>query len=163
IGGKGLFTEEIEAALVEGRIDLAVHSLKDVPTVVPPGLTLAAMLEREDARDALVAAPGMSLAGLPTGARVGTSSLRRQAQGRELRPDLEFVPVRGNVDTRLRRWREGGFDALLLAAAGLKRLGLEGTISEWLDTERFCPAAGQGVLALECRAEDAATQAIVRE
>lgn len=163
IGGKGLFTLELEQALLDGSLDLAVHSLKDVPTVLPDGLRLVAMLEREDARDALVAAPGTTLLSLPAGARVGTSSLRRQAQGCALRPDLQFVPIRGNVDTRLRRWRAGDFDALLLAAAGLKRLGHADAIAEWLDPEQFCPAAGQGVLALEARSGDTHTLAVAAE
>ncbi|HVB40539.1 MAG TPA: hydroxymethylbilane synthase [Terriglobales bacterium] len=159
IGGKGLFTQEIEAGLLDGRLDLAVHSLKDVPTQLPPGLELVAMIERADPRDVLIAAPGMTLERLPRGARVATSSLRRQAQALALRPGLQVVPIRGNVDTRLRRWRDGDFDALLLAAAGLTRLEHTGEIAEYLDPERFCPAAGQGVLALEARSLDAATRA----
>jgi len=162
IGGKGLFTQEIEEGLLAGRLDLAVHSLKDVPSSLPPGLTLGAILERHDPRDALVAAPGTTLGSLPPRARLGTSSLRRQAQALALRPDLEILPLRGNVDTRLRRWRAGDFEALLLAAAGLARLGLEAAIAERLDPEQFCPAAGQGALALECRADDAATLAVLR-
>ncbi|MGH9488390.1 MAG: hydroxymethylbilane synthase [Terriglobales bacterium] len=156
IGGKGLFTLELESALLAGRLDLAVHSLKDVPSSLPEGLILGAVLERADARDALVAAPGMRLQSLRAGARLGTGSLRRQAQARALCPALQIVPVRGNVDTRLRRWRAGDFDALLLAAAGLDRLGLAGTIAERLDPRLFLPAAGQGVLVLECRAGDSA-------
>jgi hydroxymethylbilane synthase len=152
IGGKGLFTQALEAALAEGRIDLAVHSLKDVPSQLDPGFVLAAILERQDPRDALIAAPGLTLATLPPGARVATGSLRRQAQALALRPGLCIEPIRGNVDTRLRRWRAGEFDALLLAAAGLQRLGLAEAVSEWLDPERFCPAAGQGALALEAHA-----------
>lgn len=159
IGGKGLFTQEIEAGLLAGTLDCAVHSLKDVPSTLPEGLVLGAILEREDARDALVAPPGATLAGLARGARVGTSSLRRQAQLLALRPDVTVLPLRGNVDTRLRRFRAGDFDALLLAAAGLQRLGLAGEIRERLAPEQFLPAAGQGVLAIECRAEDAATRA----
>ena len=162
IGGKGLFTQEIEEGLLAGRLDVAVHSLKDVPSTLPPGLTLAAILERQDPRDVLVAAPGTTLARLPPRARLGTSSLRRQAQALALRPDLEILPLRGNVDTRLRRWRAGDFDALLLAAAGLARLGLEAAIAERLAPEQFCPAAGQGALALECRADDAATLQLLR-
>ncbi|MGH9474963.1 MAG: hydroxymethylbilane synthase [Terriglobales bacterium] len=155
IGGKGLFTQEIEAGLIEGRLDAAVHSLKDVPSSLPPGLVLGAVLERADPRDALIAARGLTLLSLPRGARLGTGSLRRQAQALALRPDLEILPVRGNVDTRLRRWREGGFDALLLATAGLERLGLDDAITERLEPAQFLPCAGQGVLALECRAGDA--------
>ena len=163
IGGKGLFTKEIEDGLLNGELDLAVHSLKDVPAELPEGLVLAAFPEREDARDALVAAPGMTWMRLPAGARVGTSSLRRQAQGLALRPDVNIVPLRGNVDTRLRRWRAGDFDALLLAAAGLKRLGLSALVAEWLEPEQFCPAVGQGVLAIETRADDPVTQSVAQE
>ncbi|HET9783865.1 MAG TPA: hydroxymethylbilane synthase [Terriglobales bacterium] len=158
IGGKGLFTQEIEAGLLAGTLDCAVHSLKDVPSTLPEGLVLGAILQREDARDALVTTAGVTLAGLPRGARVGTSSLRRQAQLLALRPDVAVLPLRGNVDTRLRRFRAGDFDALLLATAGLERLGLADAISERLAVEQFLPAGGQGVLALECRAEDAATR-----
>lgn len=154
LGGKGLFTRELEAGLRAGDLDLAVHSLKDVPTEPVPGLVLAAMLEREDPRDVLVATPGATLATLPRGSRIGTCSLRRQAQLLALRPEFEIVPLRGNVDTRLRRWREGACDALLLASAGLHRLGLQRQISEYLEPEQFCPAAGQGILALQCRAGD---------
>ncbi len=151
VGTKGLFTKEIEEALVEGRIDLAVHSLKDLPTELPPGLQLAAIPPREDARDALV---GCALAELPAGATVGTSSLRRAAQLRALRPDLEVEPVRGNLDTRLRKLDEGQYQALVLAAAGLKRLGWQERISECLPVEVMCPAVGQGALAVETRADD---------
>jgi hydroxymethylbilane synthase len=154
IGGKGLFTQALEAALADGRIDLAVHSLKDVPSALDPGFALAAILERDDPRDVLVAAPGATLASLPHGARVATGSLRRQAQALALRPDLRIQPIRGNVDTRLRRWRAGECDALLLAAAGLSRLGLAAAVSEWLDPQRFCPSAGQGALALEAHTEN---------
>jgi len=156
IGGKGLFTKELEEALLARRVDAAVHSLKDVPTDVPPGLALGAVLEREDPRDALVAAPGTTLASLPASARLGTASLRRQAQLLALRPDLKCIPLRGNVDTRLQRWRAGEFDAIVLACAGLRRLGLEAVIAERLDPGHCCPAAGQGALAIECRAGDAA-------
>lgn len=156
IGGKGLFTQDIEARLLSGELDVAVHSLKDVPSQLPSGLVLGAALERADPRDALIAAPGLTLAQLPPHARLGTSSLRRQAQALALRPDLQIVALRGNVDTRLRRWREGACDALLLAVAGLERLGLAGDIAERLDPARFVPAAGQGVLVLECRAGDTA-------
>jgi len=159
IGGKGLFTQDIESRLLDHTLDCAVHSLKDVPSALPPGLVLAATLERDDPRDALIAAPGTSFNQLPRGARLGTSSLRRQAQALALRPDLHCENIRGNVDTRLRRWREGDFDALLLAAAGLRRLGLADVIAEYLEPDAFCPSAGQGVLALECRADDAATLA----
>jgi len=162
IGGKGLFTQEIEAGLLAGELDAAVHSLKDVPSTLPEGLVLGAILEREDARDVLIAPPGTTLESLAQGARVGTSSLRRQAQLLMLRPDVTVLPLRGNVDTRLRKYREAEFDALLLAAAGLDRLGLSQAISERLAIEQFLPAAGQGVLAIECRAEDAATLAQLR-
>lgn len=162
IGGKGLFTQEIEAGLLAGELDAAVHSLKDVPSTLPEGLVLGAILEREDARDVLIAPPGTTLESLAQGARVGTSSLRRQAQLLMLRPDVTVLPLRGNVDTRLRKYREAEFDALLLAAAGLDRLGLSQAISERLAIEQFLPAAGQGVLAIECRADDAATLAQLR-
>jgi hydroxymethylbilane synthase len=146
VGGKGLFTKEIEEALLEGRADLAVHSLKDLPTELPAGLVLAATPVREDPRDAMA---GRRLADLPAGAKVGTSSLRRAAQLRKLRPDLRIEPVRGNVDTRLRKLSEGQYDAIVLAAAGLKRLGWEDRIAEILSPEIICPAVGQGALAIE--------------
>jgi hydroxymethylbilane synthase len=152
-GGKGLFTKEIEEALLEGAIDLAVHSLKDLPTAMPAGLAIAAIPEREDARDAII---GMRLDELPRGARVGSSSERRASQLRLLRPDLRLEPIRGNVDTRLRKLREGQYDAILLAAAGLRRLGLEREIAEIFSPEQICPAPGQGALAIETRERDAA-------
>lgn len=161
VGGKGLFIKEIEAALLERRIDCAVHSLKDVPAEIAPGCRLAAVLPREDARDVLVAHPGMRLLTLPAGARVGTGSLRRQAQARAVRPDLEVVALRGNVDSRLERWRRGDFDALLLAAAGLKRLGRTEAIAEWIAPELLCPPAGQGAIAIECRGDNPALQTIL--
>ena len=148
IGGKGLFTKEIEEALLDGRANLAVHSLKDLPTELPEGLALAAVPVREDPRDALV---GKRMAELAAGAKVGASSLRRAAQLRRLRPDLVVEPVRGNLDTRLRKLEEGRYDAILLAAAGLKRLGWGGRISEILEPETMCPAVGQGALAVETR------------
>jgi hydroxymethylbilane synthase len=153
VGGKGAFLKEIEEAMQRGEVDLAVHSLKDVPTALPEGLALCAVLERADPRDALVSA-GVRLADLPAGARVGTSSLRRQAQLRALRPDLVLTDLRGNVDTRIRRVREGRFDAILLAMAGLTRLGRAGEATEALDPRSFVPAPGQGTIALECRADD---------
>jgi hydroxymethylbilane synthase len=156
VGGKGLFTKEIEEALLDGRADLAVHSLKDLPTELPEGLVLAAVPEREDARDAVVGRP---LADLPNGARVGTSSLRRTAQLRRLRPDLVVESVRGNLDTRLRKLDEGQYDAILLAAAGLKRLGWAARIAEILEPERMCSAVGQGALAIETRAAGAGRDA----
>jgi len=148
VGTKGLFTKEIEEALLDGSADLAVHSLKDLPTELPEGLVLAAVPQREDPRDALV---GKRMDELAHGARVGTSSLRRAAQLRRLRPDLAVESVRGNVDTRLRKLDEGQYDAILLAAAGLKRLGWGSRISEILDPETMCPAVGQGALAIETR------------
>jgi len=146
VGGKGLFTKEIEEALLDGRADLAVHSLKDLPTELPAGLVLAATPEREDPRDALV---GRRLADLPAGAKLGTSSLRRAAQLRKVRPDLRIEPVRGNLDTRLRKLDDGQYDAIVLAAAGLKRLGWEDRIAEILPPDVVCPAVGQGALAIE--------------
>src|ERR1035438_364305 len=149
VGTKGLFTKEIEEALLDGRADLAVHSLKDLPTELPEGLVLAAVPEREDPRDAVV---GRRLNDLAAGAKVGTSSLRRAAQLRKLRGDLVVESVRGNLDTRLRKLDEGQYDAILLAAAGLKRLGWGGRIAEILPPEQMCPAVGQGALAIETRA-----------
>jgi len=154
IGGKGLFTAELERALRDGEIDLAVHSLKDLPTQDSPGVVVGAVCLREDVRDCLVARDGLTLAELPAGAVVGTSSLRRTAQLRALRPDLEIRSIRGNVDTRVRKVREGEFDAVLLAAAGIRRLGLEDDVTEWLSTETMLPAPGQGALAVQCRADD---------
>jgi hydroxymethylbilane synthase len=148
VGTKGLFTKEIEEALLARSIDLAVHSLKDMPTEVPAGLTLAAFPVREDPRDAVV---GKKLADLPPGARVGTSSLRRSAQIRAVRPDLQIENIRGNVDTRLRKLDEGQYDAIMLASAGLRRLGWHDRIAELLDPEVMCPAVGQGALAIETR------------
>jgi hydroxymethylbilane synthase len=153
VGGKGAFLKEIEEALLAREVDLAVHSLKDVPTELPAGLHLVAMLERADARDVLLSA-GPGLRELPGGARVGTTSLRRRAQVRALRPDLVVEDLRGNVDTRIRRLREGLFDAILLARAGLVRLGREGEATEVLEPEVLLPAPGQGAIALECRVED---------
>jgi hydroxymethylbilane synthase len=149
VGTKGLFTKEIEEALLDGRIDLAVHSLKDLPTEVPAGLTIAAIPEREDARDALV---GARLADLPAAAKVGTSSLRRAAQLRLVRRDLAIESVRGNLDTRVRKLDEGQYAAIVLAAAGLTRLGWAHRIAEILSPEVMCPAVGQGALAVETRA-----------
>jgi hydroxymethylbilane synthase len=149
VGTKGLFTKEIEEALLDGRIDLAVHSLKDLPTEVPAGLTITAIPEREDARDALV---GARLADLPAAAKVGTSSLRRAAQVRLVRRDLAIESVRGNLDTRVRKLDEGQYAAIVLAAAGLTRLGWAHRIAEILSPEVMCPAVGQGALAVETRA-----------
>ncbi len=155
VGTKGLFTKEIEEALLDGRIDLAVHSLKDLPTEVPAGLSIAAIPPREDARDALV---GARLGELPAGAKVGTSSLRRAAQLRAVRPDLAIESVRGNLDTRLRKLDEGQYHAIVLAAAGLTRLGWADRIAEILQPDVMCPAVGQGALAIETRTEGAARE-----
>ena len=153
VGGKGLFVKELEVALAEGRADLAVHSLKDVPMDLPAGFALACVLEREDPRDAFVSPAYASLADLPTGAVVGTSSLRRQVLLKALRPDLKILPLRGNLDTRLRKLDEGGYDAIVLAAAGLKRLGLENRIRFAFAVTDMLPAAGQGALGIEVRAD----------
>ena len=162
VGGKGLFVKELEQAMLEQRADIAVHSMKDVPAQQPEGLCLSAFLAGDDARDAFVSNTYTSVAALPQGAHVGTSSLRRQTQLRGLRPDLRITPLRGNVGTRLRKLDEGGYDAILLAAAGLLRLGLGERIAEYLDVERFVPAIGQGVIGIECRADDAATRALLQ-
>jgi hydroxymethylbilane synthase len=154
IGGKGLFTEEIERGLLAGSIDIAVHSLKDLPTALPPGLGLGAVLEREDPRDALIARVQGGLAALPQGAKVGTASLRRQAQLLARRPDLVISVLRGNVGTRLRRVAEGDFDATILAMAGLKRLGRADAATAILSPDDMLPAVGQGIIAVECRADD---------
>lgn len=154
-GTKGLFIKEIEEALLDGQVNLAVHSLKDLPTEQPEGLVVAAVPEREDPRDVLVLKAGRSLQDLPPGSRVGTGSLRRQAQLRALRPDLEFIPLRGNVDTRLKKLDRGDCEALLLAGAGLKRLGFASRITCWLSESDICPAVGQGALALEVSRKDA--------
>jgi hydroxymethylbilane synthase len=151
IGGKGVFTKEIEAALLEERVDLAVHSMKDLPTTLPEGLVLGAIGKREDVRDALISRGGVKLADLPRGARVGTSSLRRQAQLRNRRPDLQMADVRGNVDTRIAKVERGEYDAVMLAKAGLDRLGMSDAISEVLATEICLPAAGQGAIGIEMR------------
>src|SRR4051812_791760 len=155
IGGKGLFIKELEVAMAEGRADLAVHSLKDVPMDMPDGFTLAAITEREDPRDAFVSNHYLDLSQLPGGARIGTSSLRREAQLRERDPLLQILPLRGNVNTRLRKLDEGQYDAIILAAAGLKRLGFVERIAAYLDPEESLPAVGQGALALECRSDRA--------
>lgn len=159
VGSKGMFTKEIEDALAEGRVDLAVHSLKDLPTELPEPFALAATPKRVDPRDVLVSAKYASLAALPQGAVVGTSSQRRRAQLKALRPDIEAVEFRGNVDTRLRKLGEGQVDAILLAAAGLDRLEKTEWVRERLEPRDFCPAAGQGSLGIETRKDDAATMA----
>ena len=151
IGGKALFTKEIEEALIDGRIDVAIHSMKDVPADQPPGLQIAAIPEREDATDAFISTHFAGFDDLPAGARLGTASLRRQAQALALRPDLKIEMLRGNVDTRLRRQAEGEFDAILLATAGLNRLGLSEVIRERLSLDKFLPAPGQGALAIQTR------------
>ena len=161
VGGKGAFLKEIEEALLARTIDLAVHSLKDVPTALPAGLRLVAMLERADARDALVSANRERLGELRRGAVLGTTSLRRRAQLLAQRPDLRVEDLRGNVDTRLRRLREGRFDAIVLALAGLARLGHAAEAAEVLEVDVLLPAPGQGVIALECRADDTAVAAAV--
>jgi hydroxymethylbilane synthase len=160
-GGKGLFTKEIEEALATGRIDLAVHSSKDMTTVLPPGLVLSAFLPREDARDAFISRKATALAELPAGAVVGTASLRRAAMVKRLRPDLAIAPLRGNVETRLRKIEAGDADATLLAVAGLKRLGLLTAATAVLDIDEFLPAVGQGAIGIETRADDAKTRALV--
>lgn len=154
IGGKALFTKEIEEALLDSRVDVAVHSMKDVPADQPPGLCIAAVPEREDPRDAFCSLHWAALDELPEGARLGTASLRRQAQALALRPDLRIEMLRGNVDTRLRRLADGEFDAILLAASGMNRLGVAEHIRERLSLDSFLPAPGQGALALQTRAED---------
>jgi hydroxymethylbilane synthase len=159
--GKGIFIKEIEEALAAGTIDLAVHSLKDLPTELSPQFVIAAIPARVDARDVLVTVNGATLNNLPKNARVGTTSPRRQTQLLALRDDLQFVAMRGNVDTRLRKLQEGQADALVLAAAGLDRLGLTQSISHRFSVAEICPAPGQGALAIECRADDAATQALL--
>jgi hydroxymethylbilane synthase len=155
VGGKGLFVKELETALAEGRAQLAVHSLKDVPMELPEGFVLAAVLEREDPRDAFVSNDYASLADLPEGAVVGSSSLRRVTQLLSIRPDLRVEPLRGNLDTRLRKLDEGGYHAIVLAAAGLKRLGLGQRVRAVFEVDQMIPCAGQGALGLEIRADDA--------
>jgi hydroxymethylbilane synthase len=160
-GGKGLFTKEIEDALLAGAIDLAVHSTKDMPTVLPPGLELAAFLPREDPRDAFIGRTTKTLRELPHGAAVGTASLRRQALLKHLRPDLAIRPLRGNVETRLRKLDSGEFDATVLAVAGLKRLGLVAAATAVFDVDEFLPAVGQGAIGIESRVDDAKTRALI--
>jgi hydroxymethylbilane synthase len=158
IGGKGLFIKELEVALQEHRADIAVHSMKDVPADVPDGLLIDAVLPRGDARDALLAANAGNFEDLPQGARVGTSSLRRQAQLLSIRPDLRIEGLRGNVDSRVRRLQDGEFDAIVLACAGLIRLGMESRITARLDPLLCLPAVSQGVIGIECRADDVRTR-----
>jgi hydroxymethylbilane synthase len=154
VGGKGLFVKEIEEAMLEGDIDIAVHSMKDVPTFFPDGLHLSCITKREDPRDALLTRNNVTFNNLPKGANIGTSSLRRQAQLMNVRPDFVIHQLRGNVDTRLRKLKEGQFDAIILAAAGVKRLGLAENVSEYIDPEISLPAIGQGALGIECRVDD---------
>jgi hydroxymethylbilane synthase len=161
IGGKGLFTKEIEEALIAGAIDAAVHSMKDVPTFLPDGLEIACLLPREDPRDAFISTRAKSLADLPAGAIVGTASLRRQCQVLNRRPDLKVVPLRGNVDTRLRKLAAGECDATLLALAGLRRLGRADAVTAVLEPEDMLPAVAQGAIGLECRSTDATTKALL--
>jgi hydroxymethylbilane synthase len=157
VGTKGMFTKEIEEALAAGRVDLAVHSLKDVPTELEAQFTLAAIMKREDPRDAFISVKYTALEDLPRGAKVGTSSLRRQCQLKAVRPDLEIFPLRGNVDTRLRKLESGEYDAIILAAAGVHRLGLDKHVRSRIAADVMCPAVGQGALAIECRAADTET------
>ena len=161
IGGKGLFVKELEAALLDGRADLAVHSMKDVPMQLPEGLTLAVTCEREDPFDAFVSNEYENFDALPIGAKLGTSSLRRKCQLLKARPDLEMIDLRGNVGTRLSKLDTGQYDAIILASAGLKRLGLQDRIRHTLSPELSLPAVGQGALGLECRADDQATLALI--
>ena len=158
VGTKGMFTKEIEEALAAGKVDLAVHSLKDLPTELPKGFEIAAITERQDPRDAFCSRHFSRVEDLPNGARVGTSSLRRQAQLKAIRPDLDIHPLRGNVDTRLRKLEEGQYDAIILASAGLKRLGKTELIKQIIPAEIMCPAAGQGALGIEIREGDAKTR-----
>ena len=163
IGGKGLFTAELERALRDGDIDLAVHSLKDLPTEDAEGVVIGAVSGREDVRDCLVARDGASLSELASGTVVGTSSLRRSAQLRALRPDLDIRSIRGNVDTRIAKVRSGEYDAAVLAAAGIRRLGLEREVAEWIEADTVLPAPGQGALAIQARAADDATLGLLAE
>jgi len=163
IGDKGLFTKEIEEAMLRGEVDIAVHSLKDVPSNLPKGLKLMAFSEREDPRDALLSNGRYNLETLPQGAVVGTSSLRRKAQLKILRPDVEIRDLRGNVDTRIRKLKEGNYDAIILAAAGVKRLGWEEEIDEVLSPDKFIPSVSQGILGIEGREGDEEVERIVRE
>jgi hydroxymethylbilane synthase len=161
IGGKGLFAKEIEEELLAGHVDLAVHSLKDLETWLPDGLMIACVPPRDDPRDAFLSLSGASLASLPRGAKVGTASLRRQAQLLRHRPDLSIVPIRGNVNTRLRKMQAGEIDGLVLALCGLERLGLSGRATEILPREIMLPAVGQGALAVECRTADEMVRQLV--
>ncbi len=161
VGGKGLFVKEIETALLEGRIDLAVHSMKDMPAEIPPGLCIGVVPERENPLDILIARDGHLFQDLPEGADLGSSSLRRGAQVRHIRPDITVHPLRGNLDTRIRKLETEGLDAIILAAAGVKRLGLEACITEYLPEAIMLPAIGQGALAIEVREDDDATRDLI--
>ena len=161
IGGKGLFTQELESELLSGAVHCAVHSLKDLPVENPAGLTVGCIPKRAEVRDVLISAKGHTVSTLPTGASLGTSSLRRAAQILALRPDVHIQSLRGNVDTRLRKAQEGQYDAIILAGAGLTRLGLENHVTEWLSLDVMLPAPGQGALAVQCRAQDTATLALL--
>jgi hydroxymethylbilane synthase len=162
VGGKGLFIKELEIAITEGRADIAVHSMKDVPSDMPPGMTLAAMLPRADPSDAFVSLRHENFSSLPQGARVGTSSLRRQCQLKDARSDLQMLTLRGNVETRLRKLQEDHYVAIVLAAAGLLRLGLADRITHRFDLDKFVPAVGQGIIGIECREDDARSIEAVR-
>jgi hydroxymethylbilane synthase len=163
IGGKGLFVKELEVGLLETRADIAVHSMKDVPVEFPDGLGLGAILAREDPRDAFISDRYPDIESLPDGARVGTSSLRRQCQLKALRADLELLDLRGNVNTRLKKLDDGEYDAILLASAGMKRMGWEARITRYLEIEQFLPALGQGAIGIECRLDDEPTRALIGE
>ena len=161
IGGAGVFTDALESALIAGEIDIAVHSLKDVPIDATHGLILGAIGSREDARDVLVASNDWTLQSLPHGARVGTCSVRRSAQLQAVRPDLTLLPLRGNIDTRVRQVASGTFDAIVLAAAGLHRLGMHSVITQYFELDQVLPSPGQGALAIQCRADDDETQSAI--
>jgi len=161
VGGKGLFVKEIEDALLDGRADIAVHSMKDVPTEFPEGLHLAVITKREDPRDAWFSNDGKGLDDMPVGAKIGTSSLRRKVQLKARRPDLEFEDLRGNVDTRLRKLKEGLYDAIVLAAAGVKRLGVDENVTDYIGADDVLPAVGQGAVGIECRIDDPETHALI--
>jgi len=162
VGGKGLFVSEIEESLLNGEADFAVHSLKDVPATLAEGLILGAMPRREDPRDALIAKTAKRFVDLPQGARIGTSSLRRMAQLKRVRPDIDVQPLRGNIDTRLKKLETENLDAIILAAAGLHRMGWKKQISEYLDVDISLPAIGQGILGIECRADDSRMLAVLQ-
>lgn len=161
VGGKGLFVKEIEAAILDARIDLAVHSMKDMPSEIPDGLVIGAVPQREAPGDVLISKKGLTFSELPAGARIGTSSLRRSAQLRHLRPDIVILPLRGNLDTRLKKLDTENMDAVVLAAAGVKRLNLSNRITQYLDETQMLPAVGQGALCIEIRADDEKISALI--